>query len=196
MTENPITYTVIKRRGQRRLIIRVKPDNTVVVSCPKTMTDRQVAEFVDRKADWIRSAIEKNAKKIKENNALEAFTDNEIKQMKKKAQAVIPPLCEFYAEKLGVKYKRIFYKTQSSIWGSCSAQKNLNFNVCIMKAPENVIRYLVVHELCHLKEMNHSPKFWAHVGKVIPDFEESKKWLQKDGKIVIRRLEKWKEGNK
>jgi hypothetical protein len=76
---------------------------------------------------------------------------------------------------------RIVIKSQKCRWGSCSARGNLNFNWRIIMAPERVVDYIVVHELCHLLELNHSRKFWALVAQIIPDYKENKEWLQKNG---------------
>jgi predicted metal-dependent hydrolase len=84
----------------------------------------------------------------------------------------------FYAEQLGVKFKGLRIKNTKSRWGSCSSQNNLNYNWRIMLAPQQVINYLVIHEVCHLVQMNHSPQFWALVENLDPDFRIHKKWLR------------------
>lgn len=91
---------------------------------------------------------------------------------------------QFYADKLGVRFNGLRIKNTISRWGSCSTKKNLNYNWRIMVAPKEVIDYLVIHEVCHLKEMNHSPKFWALVESLDPDFKVHKKWL-KDNQVRL-----------
>lgn len=88
---------------------------------------------------------------------------------------------EFYAEKMGVSYEKIFIKKLKSRWGSCSVRKNLNFNLCVVMAPLEVIDYIVIHELAHLKEMNHSRQFWGIVETYCPEFQKHKEWLKKHG---------------
>ena len=87
----------------------------------------------------------------------------------------------YYAEKLGVSYGKITLRQQKTRWGSCSSEKNLNFNWKLILAPPEVLDYVVVHELCHLKEMNHSKAFWDEVGKVMPNYETHKLWLKENG---------------
>ena len=87
----------------------------------------------------------------------------------------------YYAEKLGVSYGKITLRQQKTRWGSCSSEKNLNFNWKLILAPPEVLDYVVVHELCHLKEMNHSKAFWDEVGKVMPEYETYKLWLKENG---------------
>lgn len=102
----------------------------------------------------------------------------------KQAHIQIPKRVRHYANIVGEPYSRIFIKNQKSRWGSCSSAKNLNFNWRLMMAPLPVLDYVVVHELCHLKQMNHSKDFWAEVEKVLPDYKERKKWLDDNGRLL------------
>lgn len=88
---------------------------------------------------------------------------------------------DLYAPKIGVKYGRIAIRDQKSRWGSCSARHNLNFNWKLIMAPPEVLEYVVIHELCHLIEFNHSPRFWNLVGRQMPEYEAWKKWLKLHG---------------
>ena len=90
-------------------------------------------------------------------------------------------LCEFYANKHHFTYRKIAIKEMKTKWGSCSSLKNLSFNWRIVFAPIEVVEYLVVHELCHLKEMNHSKKYWKLVEKIYPNYKEQRLWLRKNG---------------
>ena len=89
---------------------------------------------------------------------------------------------------VGVTYGRITIRNQRSRWGSCSGKGNLNFNCLLMLTPDHVIDYVVVHELCHRLEMNHSPAFWAQVERVLPDYRKSREWLREHEKELIGRL--------
>lgn len=88
---------------------------------------------------------------------------------------------EFYARKMGVKYNQIRIKEQKTRWGSCSRKKNINFNWKIILAPSQAVDYLVVHELAHLKYMNHSACFWQEVEKFFPNYVFWRKWLKQNG---------------
>lgn len=88
---------------------------------------------------------------------------------------------EYFAPLVGVTYNRIFIKEQKTRWGSCSSKGNLNFNWRLILAPEEVLNYVVVHELAHRKEMNHSKAFYAIVESVLPDYRQSRKWLRENG---------------
>jgi predicted metal-dependent hydrolase len=86
---------------------------------------------------------------------------------------------------VGVDYRRITIRSQKTRWGSCSSSGNLNFNCLLLLAPPEVLDYVVVHELCHRKEMNHSPRFWAEVGRVLPDYKKRNKWLKENGSRLM-----------
>ncbi len=86
-----------------------------------------------------------------------------------------------WAPKIGVEFGRVAIRDQKSRWGSCSAKKNLNFNWKLIMAPEEALRYVVIHELCHLIEFNHSARFWGFVAAQMPEYELWKKWLKNHG---------------
>ncbi|MCX7747613.1 MAG: M48 family metallopeptidase [Clostridia bacterium] len=92
---------------------------------------------------------------------------------------------EFFSRKLGVKPAKVLIKGQKKRWGSCSSKGNININWKIIMAPPHIIDYLLVHELAHLKEMNHSKSFWKLVESVLPDFKERSKWLKTHGAYLL-----------
>ena len=97
--------------------------------------------------------------------------------LRAKAGEVLPEKVKTWAEKIGVEYNQVFIKDQQTLWASCSGKKNLNFSYRIIKMPTAVQDYLVVHELCHLLQMNHSPEYWALVAQFCPDYKQHRRWL-------------------
>jgi predicted metal-dependent hydrolase len=100
---------------------------------------------------------------------------------KKQARTVLTERVEFYARKYGFNLERIRISAARTRWGSCSVKKTLSFSWRLVMAPPEIIDYVVVHELCHLKELNHSGSFWAQVGLILPDFKARRKWLKQNG---------------
>lgn len=100
--------------------------------------------------------------------------------LKNKAKEIIPQKTKQWAEKIGVEFNNIVIKDQQTVWGSCSSKKNLNFSYRIIKMPTAVQDYLIVHELCHLIHMNHSPEYWALVAQFCPDHKIHKRWLNEN----------------
>ena len=109
--------------------------------------------------------------------------------MTEEAKKMIPPLVEKYAALMGVTYGRVTIRHQKSRWGSCSSKGNLNFNCLLMLTPPECVEYVVIHELCHRKHMNHSAFFWAEVKRVMPDYAIWEKWLRTKGKYIIDALD-------
>ena len=112
----------------------------------------------------------------------------EVAELAEKAAEVLPEKVSRFAQQLGVSYGRITIRSQRTRWGSCSAKGNLNFNCLLMLCPEEVQDYVVIHELCHRKEMNHSTVFWAEVERHCPDYRVHRKWLKDNGASLISRL--------
>ena len=98
-----------------------------------------------------------------------------------RAKKIFPERTAYFAKRMGVTYKRITIREQKTRWGSCSSAGNLNFNWLLILAPPEVLDYVVVHELCHRREMNHSQAFWKEVEKILPDYRERQKWLKDNG---------------
>ena len=109
----------------------------------------------------------------------------EITDLTSKAKEELPVVVKKYADLMGVTYNRITIRHQKTRWGSCTKTGNLSFNCLIMKMPENVRDYVIVHELAHRKELNHSTKFWTIVTEYCPWYKEAKQWLKNNGQSLM-----------
>ena len=180
----------IIRSSRRTLSLQVKNDGRVLVRAPYRASLRDITAFVQKNRAW----LEKHLQKVREEqarNALSAdppLTMEEIRDLADKALRVIPARAAHFAPLVGVTYGRITIRNQKTRWGSCSGKGNLNFNCLLMLAPPEVLDYVVVHELCHRKQMNHSAAFWAEVARVIPDYKEHVQWLKTEGSRLMRRM--------
>ena len=113
------------------------------------------------------------------------LTAKELELLTAQAKQVFPEKVARYAKEMGVTYGRVTIRHQKTRWGSCSSLGNLNFNCLLLFAPDAVQDYVVIHELCHRKEMNHSDKFWREVANVMPDYKVHKKWLKENGRKIM-----------
>lgn len=185
----------IIRSNRKTLAIQINPDLSVTVRAPMYAPQSDIERILREKESWIQKHIEKireqEAKKKEiqgESVESEYLTNEEIKKLADKALQHIPKRVSYYAKQIGVTCGRITIRNQKTRWGSCSSKGNLNFNCLLMLTSPEVIDYVVVHELCHRKEMNHSVAFWAEVEKVLPDYKEQVKWLKENGGKIIGRM--------
>ena len=178
--------------SRKSIAIELRSD-LILVRAPRGMSRRDINAFLNEKRPW----IEKHLVKMQEREAvldeLPLFTIDEMNELVEKAKVVIPDKVRKYAPVVGVTYGRITIRNQRSRWGSCSEKGNLNFNCLLMLFPDEVIDYVVVHELCHRKHMNHSAQFYAEVERVFPEYRRCQKWLKEKGGGYIRRIPRRKK---
>lgn len=177
------SYRII-RSSRKTIAIQIGADGEVVVRCPRRMSADAIRRFVESKSRWIRQHLEKQKAVPKQ----PTFSSDEIRNMVQEAKRIIPERAAYYAPMVGVTYGKITIRSQRSRWGSCSSKGNLNFNCLLTLVPPEVLDYVVVHELCHRKEMNHSGQFWAEVERVLPDYRVRQRWLKENGAALISRL--------
>ena len=181
-----LQYQII-RSARKTLSIQIKPEG-VIVRAPLRATDAQIERFVQEHSDWIEKHLKKMEVQQKKLADVEPLSMEEIRALADQALKVIPERVKYYAPKIGVTYGRITIRNQRSKWGSCSAKGNLNFNCLLMLTPPEVIDSVVVHELCHRKEMNHSDRFYAEVLRVFPDYWKWHRWLKENGNLLMLRM--------
>ena len=174
--------------NRKSVAIQIKPDGTVVLRAPYGVPKRELNRILEEKRSWIEVHLQEIKEREAEQKALPKFSMQEIKELANKALAYIPERVKYYAPIVGVNYTRITIRNQKTRWGSCSSKGGLNFNCLLMLTPPEVIDYVVVHELCHRKEMNHSKAFWDEVEKVLPDYKSAKRWLRENGGELISRM--------
>jgi predicted metal-dependent hydrolase len=177
----PLPYRLV-RSSRKTVSLEVKPDGSILVRAPRRLSERAIREFVISKEPWLREKL----RKIESRPLLPPLTEAELDALKK--QADLTGRVRHFAPLAGVTYGRITVRAQCSRWGSCSQAGNLNFNCLLMLAPPEIRDYIVIHELCHRKHMNHAPAFWAAVEVLCPDYRQRRAWLKDNGGGLIARL--------
>lgn len=181
----PVEVIYSKRRT---LGLEISGAGNVYARVPQRISDRQVMDFIRERQNWIvqkwflieekrRSREERPRPDYAENPGLEA-------EYRNKARTQIEARAAYFARLMGVTYNRISIRAAKTRWGSCSARGNLNFHWKLILMPPGVLDYVVVHELAHRKEMNHSPMFWAEVERILPDYRQRRKWLKEFGPLA------------
>lgn len=178
-----IEYHLI-RSDRRSIGIEVDREGKVTVRAPYSCEKKRIERFLLEKENWIRQKV-----KLQKKNAMKRQEKREMPEAEKKyyrnlAREVLGARTGYYARKMGVTYGRISIREQKTRWGSCSSAGNLNFNWKLVLMPPELLDYVVVHELAHRKEMNHSPRFWAVVERELPDYCNRREKL----KILGRQL--------
>ena len=173
--------------NRKTISIELRMDS-ILVRAPKGMSRQEINDFFNEKRGWIDKHLAKMHDRKNIVEQLSPFTMDEIKVLADKALVVIPERVKKYAPIVGVDYGRITIRNQRSRWGSCSSKGNLSFNCLLMLFSDNVIDYVVVHELCHRKHMNHSAAFYAELERVLPEYRKYQKWLKENGGLYLKRL--------
>ncbi|MBR4718738.1 MAG: M48 family metallopeptidase [Lachnospiraceae bacterium] len=177
-------YRIIRSR-RKTISIEIDSNARLVVRAPMRVPLYEIRRFVNDKNSWIEKHIEKAKKRNEKRKDVRPLDLRELRIITEEALRVIPVEVERYAKIIGVTYGRVTIRNQKTLWGSCSSKGNLSFNCMLMKVPERVRDYVIVHELCHRREMNHSPHFWELVGSVIPDYKLCRKWLKEEGSLLL-----------
>lgn len=179
--KHPFTYEIIYS-SRKTLAIQITPDGSVKVRAPRNYPRTSIDKFLKEKESWILKYVHK----AKQNPPAEKnpISVQERNRYIKIARDIFTRKTAYYAAIMQVTYGRISIREQKTRWGSCSSKGNLNFNWRLIFAPEEVLNYIVVHELAHRREMNHSPAFYAVVKSILPNYKESQKWLRENGQSL------------
>ena len=177
-------YRII-RSDRKTVALQIK-GGEVIVRAPRAMRQDDIADFVARHEDW----IQRKLATFKKEPSGPRLTEEGIRLLSERAHEIIPQRVAYYASLVGVDYNRVTIRHQKTKWGSCSGKKNLNFNCLLLLTPTEVMDSVIIHELCHLKYMNHSKEFYNEVLRVCPNYKKYDRWLKVNGAGIIRRLPK------
>jgi len=169
----------IIRSNRKTLALEISSDASLIIRSPRLMPVFLINNFIKQKQTW----INKKQKLIKARNQKKSQMPI-FKIIKKQVLKKISERVKYYSSLADLKYQKINITSAQKRWGSCSAQNNLNFPQRLALAPNKVIDYVVVHELCHIKEKNHSKNFWQEVAKIMPEYKIHRRWLKNHGYLL------------
>ena len=173
---------LLVRSSRKTLAVQIRADGTVIARAPLRMPKDRILYFLSEKASWIRMQQGRMQEREKMRQQARIHLDAaQEKELRERAKSVLAQRTAYFARQVGVTYGRITVRDQKTRWGSCSQTGNLNFNFRLILAPLEVLDYVVVHELCHRRQMNHSAQFWQEVVQVLPDYRKRKAWLTENG---------------
>lgn len=182
-----LTYRIV-RSERKTLSVSIQPDCTITVRAPRSVSDSQIRRFLIEKQHWLITKY-LEAKQKQETIPCSDLTDTQRTALTRRyidaAKEYFPKRVAYFHQFTGGTYSRITIRNQKTRWGSCSSKGTLSFNWRLMLAPPAILDYVVVHELCHLRHMDHSPAFWQAVGEVFPDYASARKWLRKHGQELV-----------
>jgi len=167
---NNLTYTIKRSNRAQRVAISIHHTGEVVVTMPMKASEERAAHFVQTKQDWIVATQKRMLKHFEGKTPLKQARV-EYKALKNQTLALVQERIKYFNQHYRFPYGRISIRMQKSRWGSCSRKGNLNFNYKLIQLPQYLADYIVVHELCHLKEFNHGSNFWNLVAETIPDYK-------------------------
>lgn len=176
-----IEYELVRSR-RKSISLQIKPDGRIVVRAPFRLAKYRIDNFVMEHEAWINRQLSKVEQYQAERCEI---TDRQRQEGIRKAKKIFPERVAYFADRMGVTYGRITIREQKTRWGSCSEAGNLNFNWKLVLMPPEVLDYVVVHELAHRKEMNHSERFWKVVEAEMPDYMERRRLLKVTGRQFI-----------
>lgn len=186
-TEYTLPFTVIKSK-RRTMGISIDEEGEILFRVPFRTSEREIMRMAEEKSRWIIThyleiCAKKNSRPVSDLSAVQRTALE--KRYKEAARSYIPKRVAYYHDMTGGTYQRIAIRDQKTRWGSCSSKGTLSFNWRLMLAPPAVLDYVVVHELCHLTHMDHSPAFWQAVEAVCPDYRDLRKWLKEHGSELV-----------
>lgn len=161
-----VLYTLHKRRGVKKYTLSVRRDGSVTLTVPWWVSQKAAQRYVEEKRAWLEQALQVASK---QGGVSPTEREKHYKKHKEAARAFVHTRLTELNAHYGFSWGRVAIRKNATCWGSCSSKRNLNFDYRILFLPPHLQDYILVHELCHLKEMNHSRSFWALVAQLVPD---------------------------
>jgi hypothetical protein len=176
INNQPLDYTLRISRRAKRLRLAIYNDGRLVVTRPYRLSSVFVDHFIRAKADWILAQVG-NSQKFPRPLTTAGRREDYL-QKKEAARRLVYSRLEYFNQFYNYNYRAVSIRNQATRWGSCSKKGNLNFNYRLVDLVPRVADYIIVHELCHLKEFNHSARFWNLVAATLPDYKDLRKQIR------------------
>ncbi|MBU2025699.1 MAG: M48 family metallopeptidase [Patescibacteria group bacterium] len=171
-----IPYTLKRSYRARHLSISINSAGKISATLPNSISLSKLEGFMQSRSNWIQRTVSRVTRTPP--SLLEQGTRDQFLKSKSVARRLVLAKIRHFNKYYQFQINRVFIRDQKSRWGSCSAKKNLNFNWRVVFLGQKHLDYLIVHELCHLEQLNHSPKFWQLVAKTIPQFKQTRKEMR------------------
>ena len=176
-----VRYTLRLSKRARGLRLSVAVGGVLTVTAPRAMRQSRIEEFIRRKSEWVLEKIRYFSQFPPRQVQGRQYRRRHFAEHKTKALTFVQERLEHFNRLYEFRWNKVAIRNQKSRWGSCSRKGNLNFNYKIALLPPHLADYIIVHELCHLRELNHSQKFWALVAHTLPNHRQLRKELRKVG---------------
>jgi predicted metal-dependent hydrolase len=180
-----ITYIFRVSSRARRVRLTVSREGQVTLTAPRRVSRDLAEKFLHQKLSWVQAKVAQMKKLpprstfLYQGMPVTAHSRRDYLAHREAARKFITARATYWSRAYGFPFRKLAIRDQSSRWGSCSLDKNLNFNYRLLFVPPEVADYVIVHEICHLSELNHSKKFWDLVARAVPDFRARRKELRK-----------------
>lgn len=188
---DPIPYILIPSK-RKTMAMEIK-DGNLFVRVPVKVKAESIDKFIKEHLSWIKKNLTESIRKTEIAKMNPPFSKEERRKLIASARSYMMPIITEYAERIGVTFQSVSFRIESSKWGSCTASGKLNFNALLMYTPDDVMRSVVCHELCHRKHMDHSADFYRDLAATFPSYKECDKWLSENGSILLYRASSLKE---
>ena len=184
---------IVKKLKVKSFSIRITPDGRAELRVPLRTSRQTIDEVIRRYRPKIEEMALKRQQAAEEYGEVPPLDPDSLNRYAEQTCLLLNDRLGGLAEQIGVTYHNVRIKKLVSRWGSCSGKNNLNFNCLLSLLPPDVADYIMVHELCHLKQLNHSPAFWAEVEQALPDYRQSERWLKRYGGVLLGQLRRTEE---
>jgi predicted metal-dependent hydrolase len=175
--EHPVHLEFVRHPRARRYIVRVRSDGTVRVTIPRRGSKREATAFADQQRSWIEK--QRARLRVDVSQPREQLSDEAKRELRVRATRELPDRLRQLANQFGLRVARVSIRNQQSRWGSCSPNGHICLNWRLVAMPDWVRDYVIIHELMHLKRLDHSPKFWKLVAAACPQYQDARAWLRK-----------------